>query len=51
LSQLADDTSLGNVADGINRADHRLFANDYIIKQTLELRRLSYSPSVGQVWR
>jgi hypothetical protein len=36
--QLADDT-LGNVAHGINGADHLLLANHDIVKRAFELRR------------
>ena len=46
MGQLADD-ALGNIADSINRADHRLLANDHIIEQALELRRHSW---VDQCW-
>jgi hypothetical protein len=46
LGQLADD-ALGNIADGIHRADHRVLANDHIIEQALELRR---HPWVDQRW-
>jgi hypothetical protein len=41
LGQLADDT-LGYIADGIDRADHRLFADDHVIEQAFELRRHSW---------
>ena len=36
--QLAND-SLGDIAHGINRADHLLLANNHIVEQAFELRR------------